>query len=116
VPAARSVFDFPRRLIGPEEIHRVLAAGDDAEAEALICNPSVSDELLEELYKRTDAFSDDMPDMGHRSVHHAIFHLLEIAPVHNHWLHVLYGLLDQLDFQQVTHPETIEAVLYDGRS
>jgi hypothetical protein len=24
-------------LIGPEEIHRVLAVGDDAEAEALIC-------------------------------------------------------------------------------
>ena len=35
----------PGQLIGPEEIHRVLAAGDDAEAEALICNPSVSDRL-----------------------------------------------------------------------
>jgi hypothetical protein len=137
VVAAHWVRDFPRRLIGPEEIHRVLAAGDDAEAEALICNPSVSDELLEELYKRTDAFatldeerwrklvylsrknerlvtkedSDDMPDMGHYSIHHAIFRLLEIAPVHNSWLHVLYGLLDQLNFQQVAHPETIEAVL-----
>jgi hypothetical protein len=33
VPAAHFVFDFPRELIGPEEIHRVLAAGDDAEAE-----------------------------------------------------------------------------------
>jgi hypothetical protein len=41
--------DFPRRLISPEEIQRILAAGDDAEAEALICNPSVSDQLLEEL-------------------------------------------------------------------
>jgi len=137
VVAAHFAFDFPRRLLGPEEIHRVLAAGEDGEAEALICNPSVSDRLLEELYKRTDAFatlpeerwrnliylsrknerlvtkedSDDMPDMGHYSIHHAIFDLLEIAPVHNHWLHVLYGLLDQLDFQQVTHPETIEAVL-----
>jgi hypothetical protein len=59
----------------------------------------------------TEEDSDDMPDMGHYSIHHAIFHLLEIAPVHNQWLHVLYGLLDQLDFQQVAHPETIEAVL-----
>ena len=41
VPAAHFVFDFPRDLIGPEEIHRVLGAGEDAEAEALICNPSV---------------------------------------------------------------------------
>jgi hypothetical protein len=55
--AAHWVRDFPRQLIGREEIHRVLAAGDDAEAEAFICNPSVSDELLEELYKRTDAFA-----------------------------------------------------------
>ena len=137
VVAAHWVRDFPRRLIGPEEIQRVLAAGEDGEAEALICNPSVSDDLLEELYGRTGAFatlaeerwrnliylsrknerlvteedSDDMPDMGHYRIHHAIFKLLEIAPVHNHWLHVLYGLLDQLDFQHVAHPEKIEAVL-----
>src|SRR5262249_39684024 len=52
VPAAHFSFDFPRDLIGPEEVHRVLATGEDAEAEALICNPSVSDKLLEELYKR----------------------------------------------------------------
>ena len=102
VPAAHFVFDFPRQLIGQEEIHRVLAAGDDAEAEALICNPSVSDRLLGELYKRTNAFatlpeerwrhlvylsrknerlvtkedSEDMPDMGYLGIHDAIFHLL----------------------------------------
>ena len=114
-----------------------LAAGEDAEAEALICNPSVSDKLLEELYGRTGAFatlaeerwrnliylsrknerlvteedSHDMPDMGHYRIHHAIFRLLEIAPVHSYWLIVLYGLLDQLDFQHVANPEAIEAVL-----
>jgi hypothetical protein len=135
--AAHWVRDFPRSLIGPEEIHRVLAAGEDAEAEALICNPSVSDKLLEELYKRTDAFATlpeerwlkliylsgknerlvtnednyDGPDMGHRRFNDAIFQLLETAPVHNHWLHALYNLLDHLDFQHVAHPETIEAVL-----
>jgi hypothetical protein len=137
VPAAHFVFDFPRDLIGPEEIQRVLAAGEDAEAEALICNPSVSDRLLEELYKRTGAFatlaeerwsslvylsrknkrlvtnedSDDGPDMGHYGIHHAIFRLLEIAPVEKRWLHHLYALLDQLDFLQVAHPETIETAL-----
>jgi hypothetical protein len=137
VRAAHWVSDFPRKLIGPEEIHRVLAVGDDAEAEALICNPSVSDELLEELYGHTGAFAalaeerwlklislsgknerlvtneddDFMPDMGHRGVHRAIFGLLETAPVNIHWLRVLYGLLDQLDFRQVARPETIKTVL-----
>jgi hypothetical protein len=143
VPAALGcylAFDFPRQLIGPEEIHRILAAGDDAEAEALICNPSVSDNLLEELYKRTGAFAalpeerwskliylsrknerlvtkedtrsrDDWPDIRHYGIHHAIFQLLETTPVDKRWLHVLYALLDALDFQQVAHPETIENVL-----
>jgi rRNA-processing protein FCF1 len=134
---AHWIGDFPRRLIGPEEIQRIVAAGDDREAEALICNPSISDRLLEELYQRTGAFAtladerwstlvylsrrnerlvtnedDDVaPDMGHYRIHHAIFRLLEIAPVDKDWLHVLYGLLDQLDFQQVARPETIKTAL-----
>jgi hypothetical protein len=130
-------FDFPRRLIGLDEIHRVLVAGEDAEAEALICNPSVSDRLLEELYTRTGACtalaeerweslvyfsrknkrlgtnedSDAGPDMWHYSVNRAIFRLLEIAPVERSWLHVLYALLDQLDFLHVAHPEKIDTAL-----
>jgi hypothetical protein len=133
----RSAAHWVFRLIGPEEIHRVLAAGDDAEAEALICNPSISDRLLEELYGRTEAFAtlpekrwadliylsrknerlvtneddDYSPDIGHRAIHRAIFRLLEIAPVEKHWLHVLRALLDQLDFQQVAQPEKIKTVL-----
>jgi hypothetical protein len=130
-------FDFPSRLIGPEEIQRIIATGEDAEAEALICNPSVSEELLEELYTHTGAFAGlaeerwrtliyfsrknerlvteeeyvDMPDTGYYGIHRAIFRLLEIAPVEMHWLHVLYALLDALDFQHVAHPEKIESVL-----
>jgi hypothetical protein len=137
VPAAHSGVDFPRDLIGPEEIHRVLAAGEDAEAEALICNPSISDKLLEELYTRTGAFAAlaeerwsklvylsrknkrlvtkedfvDMPDTGHYAIHRAIFQSLETAPVTKRWLQVLYALLNTLDFQQVAHPEKIESVL-----
>jgi hypothetical protein len=132
---AKFGFDFPRRLIGPDEIQRVLAA--DEEAEALICNPSVSDRLLEELYTRTGACaalaeerwstlvylsrknkrlvtnedSDAGPDTGHYAIQRAIFQLLEIAPLDKHWLHVLYGLLDALDFLHVAHPERIDTVL-----
>jgi hypothetical protein len=127
----------PGRLIGSDEVHRIIATGEDAEAEALICNPSVSDRLLEELYTRTGAFaalaeerweslvyfshknerlgtnkdSDAGPDMWHHSVNRAIFRLLEIAPVEKSWLHVLYTLLDQLDFLHVAHPEKIDTVL-----
>jgi hypothetical protein len=134
---AHSGFDFPRRLVGPEEVNRVLAAGEDEEVEALICNPSVSDRLLEELYTRTGACaalaeerwrslvyfshknkrlgtnkdSDAGPDMWHYRVNLAIFRLLEIAPVETSWLHVLYDLLDQLDFLHVAHPEKIDTAL-----
>ena len=127
----------PGRLIGSDEVHRIIATGEDAEAEALICNPSVSDRLLEELYTRTGAFaalaeerweslvyfshknehlgtnkdSDAGPDMWHHSVNRAIFRLLEIAPVEKSWLGVLYTLLDQLDFLHVAHPEKINTVL-----
>jgi hypothetical protein len=49
--------------------------------------------------------------MGHYDIHKAIFRLLEIAPVEKHWLHVLYGLLDELYFMQTHSPEAIEPVL-----
>jgi hypothetical protein len=47
----------------------------------------------------------------HYRIHRAIFRLLEIAPVEKHWLHALYSLLGELDFQQVAHPEKINTVL-----
>ena len=43
---------FPESLIGAEETQRILAEGDRDEVEALICNPSIDDELLEALYQR----------------------------------------------------------------
>jgi hypothetical protein len=45
-------FSFPESLIGAEETQRILAEGDRDEVEALICNPSIDDELLEALYQR----------------------------------------------------------------
>jgi hypothetical protein len=59
----------------------------------------------------TNKDSDAGPDMGHYRIHHAIFRLLEIAPVEKHWLHVLHDLLDALNFRQVAHPENIQGVL-----
>lgn len=45
-------FSFPESLIGAEETQRILAECDRDEVEALICNPSIDDELLEALYQR----------------------------------------------------------------
>lgn len=136
-PEANFSFHFPDEIIGPEEMRRVLAEGDDNEVAALIQNPKVSDDLLEALYKRQGAFAGmpderwqqlidmsasnarlvteyeyhDMPDMGHYGIHKSIFGLLETAPVNIHWLRTLYHLLDQLDFQQVHAAERIDHVL-----
>jgi hypothetical protein len=103
--SARFFFRFPDEIIGPEEIRRVLNEASDNEAVALIQNPKVSDNLLEELYKRQGPFVDtpaerwlkliylsasnarlgteheypDSPDMGHYSIHKSIFELLETA-------------------------------------
>ena len=50
--------DFPRELlIGVAELHEIVASGDNAEIEALLCNPSLSSKILEELYQRAGAFA-----------------------------------------------------------
>jgi hypothetical protein len=131
------VMDFPAELIGAEEMHCLIARGDNYEATALVRNPSVSDRFLEALYLRSGPFAaieeerwcslvvtsaknerlntneDDEhgPDMGHYSIHKAIFRLLETAPVDVHWLRVLYELLMNLDFRQVAHPDKIDGVI-----
>ena len=113
-----------------------MGAGDP-ETVALIRNPSIDEDLLEALYRRTDIFAqmpeerwwqlvslssenerlvteehyEDSPDLGFMGIQDAIFALLEIAPVNMRWLWVLYDLLDNLAPQQVATPEKIDHVL-----
>jgi hypothetical protein len=134
---ARIFEKFPDLVIGSEETRRVLSDADQDEAETLICNPHVSDSLLQALYERSDLFSqfneerwrslvvmsrknsrlvtrhDDEsgPDLGHRDVQKAIFKLLETAPATSAWLYSLYYLLDSLDPQYVTSPGKLDDVL-----
>jgi hypothetical protein len=134
---ARIFEKFPDLIIGSDETRRVLAEADGDEVGALICNPHVSDSLLQALYERSDPFSqfdeerwrglvvtsrknsrlvtrnDDEsgPDLGHRNVQRAIFKLLETAPATGAWLHSLYYLLDSLDPQYVASPDKIDDVL-----
>lgn len=135
--AAHFLFRFPRQLIGETELNRLLMSGEQRELEALLCNPSIEEGLLEELYTRTGPFVNipegrwatllyvsrrnerigtereysDSPDMGHYGIHKAIFRLLEIAPVQISWIPLLYGVLDSLNFMQVRTPEAVEPVL-----
>jgi hypothetical protein len=136
------------QIASPEEVYRELqemtnkprgelTVGDAAEAEALLCNPSVADQLLVDLYAHTGTCANiederwcnlvyfsrknerigteeeypDSPDMEHYRIHKAIFRLLEIAPLELRWLYVLYGLLDELNFRQVHSPDAVEPVL-----
>ena len=134
---ARILMHFPKNLIGEAEIHHLLTNGEHAEIEALLCNPSLSTKILEELYEHTGACATipderwcqlvhvsrknerigiekdrhDSPDMDHYRIHKALFRLLEIAPLEAYWLRVLYGLLDELNFRQVASPESIDNVL-----
>ena len=137
VAAESLLLDFPRGLIGDAELNRVLGSGDEAEVEALVCNPGAA-QLLEELYEHSGAFVDidqerwrhlvyisrknerlgmvkdaDDPTGGYRRIHPAIFRLLEIAPLEEGLLFVLYGLLDdgQLNFMQTHPPAGVEPVL-----
>jgi hypothetical protein len=138
VHSIAAVFDkYPDLVIGSDETHRVLAEGDEDEADALICNPHVSDSLLQALYECGDPFkkfdkehwrrlvlmsinnrrlvtrndTEDGPDLGHGHIQEAIFKLLELAPTTDTWLRSLYRLLDSLDPQYVAWPESIDAVL-----
>lgn len=137
IAKAHFVMDFPAQLIGADEMTRLITSGDDDEIVALVRNSSVADRFLEALYMRSGPFAeldekrwakfvilsskndrlrtneddDSGPDMGHYSIHRAIFHLLQIAPLDFMWVRVLWNLLFNLNFRHVYHPESIDAVL-----
>jgi hypothetical protein len=63
VPAANFSIQSPLRLIGQEELYRLIANGDDNELEALLCNPSVCDELLEAHQRAWAEFCEKCSDL-----------------------------------------------------
>jgi hypothetical protein len=131
------LYDFPRELVGEAEIVRIIVRGEKAELEALLCNPQVSETLLENLYRHAGPFASimeerwlvllamsrnnerlvtekdhyDSPDTELYGIHRAIFELLERAPTKDYWLRNLYELVDKVSSQQLTSPESIDVVL-----
>jgi len=128
---------FPENTIGGAELAFVLTSSDWIEAETLILNPTVADDVLLALYRgnkfcegidedrrlelvsisgrneRLHTRKDDEhgPDMGHYYLHKAIFAMLSTVPTSHKWLWSLSYLLKQLDPEQVSNEQSIDAVL-----
>lgn len=128
---------FPERVIGDDEVARVLKEADWKEAEALALNPTISDDVLTAIYRGdkyvagidetrrrelvvcssgnprlwTNTDSEHGPDMGHWDIHKAIFEMLETVPTSDRWAGSLSYLLRQLDPYQVKSPDSIDDVL-----
>lgn len=107
------------------------------EIRALLQNPKIDADLLEALYKRGQPFSDFSddrwmylvnlssgnprlttcddnehgPDMGHRSIHGALYTLLEMAPVAPTVMNRLYFLYSRLDPSQVRANTKIDNII-----
>lgn len=128
---------FPENTIGEQELALVMTSSDWIEAETLILNPTISDEVLLALY-RGDKFCEGIdedrrrqlvassgrnerihsryddehgPDMGHYDLHKAIFRMLSTVPTSDAWLWNLSHLLKQLAPDQVSSEDNIDEVL-----
>lgn len=140
VMSGRAVIEFePEEVFGRPETLRLLSGNgcDWEETEALICNPSLSGDLLVALYQREKPFSelperqwlnlvamsaknrrlitsyddDDYPDLSYSRIHEAIFRLLLTAPLEIGWMLQLHGLLLRLNPKDVPKPDSLEPVL-----
>ena len=119
------------------DLHALMANGLNDETYALLTNPTAPESLLEALFNKRDCFAqvndsswlhfiqavaknerlniDDSnesdPDMGHYSIHRAIFHFLEIAPVTPHGVNAASVLLNALEPEHCARPDDILHVL-----
>lgn len=132
-----SLSRFPQNVLGEENVAHVLKEAQWPEVEALVQNPTISDDVLRSLY-RGDAFADgidearrrqlvsasgqnerlltredtnDGPDMGHYYIQKDIFGMLEAVPTSKEWVRVLRWLLECLDPENTANPDDITAVL-----
>jgi hypothetical protein len=121
---------FPASIIGSADLKAILAAPDREEANVLIGNDKIDEQLLVALYGRQDPFDgledaawrdlvmqsshnnqingnqeDELGDeLSQSAIHQAIFGLLEAAPATGPWVVGLHYFLESLDPQQVTQP------------
>lgn len=128
---------FPENVIGEAELSHVLKEAEWIEAETLVLNPTIADDVLLAIYQndkvaegiderrrrelvslsgrngRLNRQDDDEhgPDMGHYDLHRAIFEMLETVPTSKGWLWTLSYLLQRLTPDQVRTQENIDAVL-----
>lgn len=128
---------FIRGFLDKVDVKELMTAETEDEIATFLGNPTIPTDRLESLFSRTDEFENiehdkwvpyiyyaarnprlnrdgsnrHGPDMGHYSIHKAIFRLLEIAPTTMHMLRAIDDLLSRLNPDQVHHPEAIQHVL-----
>ena len=114
-----------------------LFQGRTEEAYALVKNPSIHPDTLVSLYERTIPFADleeitwlsfinassknprlnidesdcENPDLGHWRIHSAILNLLEIAPLSEECIGLIYNLFNNLNQNQVRQSDNIDSIL-----
>lgn len=114
-----------------------LFQGRTEEAYALVKNPSIHPDTLVSLYERTIPFADleeitwlnfinassknprlnidesdcENPDLGHWRIHSAILNLLEIAPLSEECIGLIYDLFNNLNSNQVRQSDNLDAIL-----
>ncbi len=128
---------FPENVIGEAELGHVLKEAEWIEAETLILNPTIADDVLLAVYRNDEmaegidetrrrelvSFSgrngrlnnsydnEHGPDMNHYYLHKAIFEMLRTVPTSKGWLWTLSHLLSSLAADQVSSQGNIDAVL-----
>ena len=137
VSAKGFLSSFPENVIGDAEVAHVLKTAEWAEAQAMILNPTISDEVLLALYngdKTAEGIDEDRrrqlvvcsadasrlgtntddefgPDMRHWQLHEAIFEMLATVPTSDLWAASLAHFLRRLDPSQVRSMGNIDEVL-----
>lgn len=133
---------FPEDVIGEADLAHILKEAEWFEAETLILNPTIADDVLLALYRNDKvaegidetrrqelvAFSgrngrlnrradtEHGPDTGHYDLHKAIFEMLGTVPTSKRWLKTLSYLLQRLAPDQVCPQDSIDAVLERWKS
>lgn len=137
IASERILSQFPESIVGDVELAFILTSSDWIEAETLILNPTIADDVLLALY-RGDKFCDGIDgdrrrhlvsvsgqnerlhtqnddgyglDMGHYDLQKAIFAMLETVPTSDKWLRSLSYLLKKLAPDQVSNEKSIDVVL-----
>lgn len=130
-------FDFPKSIVGEDELKFLLNSEEEHEVSALLFNPRASYYLLSDLFLKKGLFAElperrwlhlivlasdneriftrndtvDGPDLGHMKIEKSIFELVKSAPATPGGLGVMHHFLMRLDPSHTIGDGNLAAVL-----